>query len=73
MRGPIDFAGLADVNLWRQNAQVFDGIVPVKVDCVCTVDLSAALRYRNAIKFAGMQKPFQCQHGIQRHRRDCMR
>ncbi len=58
MRGPIDFAGLADVNLWRQNAQVFDGIVPVKVDCMCTVDLSSATRYRSAIKSAGTQQPF---------------
>ncbi len=60
MRGPSGFAGLVDVRLRRQSAQVSDGIVPKKVDRRCTVDLLSATRYQDAIKSVGMQTPFQC-------------
>ncbi len=70
MPGPIVFAGLADVKLWRQHAHAFYGIVP---GCRCTVALSSVTRDQDAIKPAGMQKAFSCQKSLQRQRKNCVR
>lgn len=41
--------------------------VPAKVDCLRTVGLATAKLYDDAVKYAGMQKPFCGNFGIQRH------